>query len=74
MKKTALVRVSEIQYDIDGVSVASLTNEGAFLPSEMEIEVELTDPENGFPEIADAISDATGFCVLSFQYLARCPS
>jgi hypothetical protein len=73
MKKTALVSVSEIQYHTDGVSVEWLKGEGAFLPSEMDIEVELTDAENGFPEIADAISDATGFCVLSFQYLARCP-
>jgi hypothetical protein len=72
--KTTLVKVSEIEYDTDGVSIDWLKSKGAFLPSEMNLEVELTDAENGFPEIADAISDATGFCVLSFRYLARCPS
>lgn len=70
--KTARVLATEIEYDTDGVSVAHLKNEGAYLPSEIWLEVETEEPQSlaHSTEIADAISDVTGFCVLSFQFKA----
>ena len=70
--KTAFVNVSEIEYDTDGVSVEYLREQGAYLPDALSVEVDLVNAEDGLPEIADAISDVTGFCVLSFQFQARC--
>ena len=71
--KNAIVYVSAIQYDTDGVSVSFLRNEGAYLPDELEFDVGLSEnPETWEDDVADAISDVTGFCVLSFQFDARC--
>jgi hypothetical protein len=69
--KTANVTVTEIEYDTDGVSVEYLRDQGAYLPSILHLEVDMENAEDGFPEIADAISDVTGFCVLSFQFNAK---
>jgi hypothetical protein len=52
------IKVTNIVYDTDGESVD--------LPSEMIVNVDgVIDIES---EIADSISDRTGWCVTSFQY------
>lgn len=68
--KNTYVKVTEIEYDTDGVSVSYLRDQGAYLPDELNVEVDLQNAEDGYPEIADVISEVTGFCVLSFQYQA----
>jgi hypothetical protein len=70
-KKTARVHAFDIEYDTDGVSVQWLRNEGANLPSEMWLDVETDEiTEGNSSEIAEAISDVTGFCVLTFNFHA----
>ena len=69
--KTCNITASEIQYDTDGVSVEHLRNEGAYLPDTLCLEVDWDGTEEGSHTIADAISDVTGFCVLSFNFNAR---
>jgi tetrahydromethanopterin S-methyltransferase subunit A len=68
--KTARVIVTEIEYDTDDVSVEHLRDEGAYLPDELVLEVDMENSEDAEEEIADAISDVTGFCVISFEYKA----
>lgn len=66
--KTARVLATQIEYDTDGVSPDWLRAEGADLPKSLWLEVETDDDME--EQIADAISDVTGFCVLSFQFEA----
>lgn len=69
--KTARIEAYGIEYDTDGVSVAFLRDQGAYLPESLWLEVECEEiTEDNSTEIADAISDATGFCVLSFNFRA----
>ncbi len=51
-------RVHEIEYDTDGEQVD--------LPSELVLE--LGDDADPSLELADAVSDRTGFCVKAFQF------
>lgn len=54
----------EIDYDTDGEVIPDL-------PTELTVEYEGEDPAC---ELADAISDQTGFCVNSFQYEVVAPN
>ncbi len=53
------IKAYDIEYDTDGIDVD--------LPNELTFDIEDQDfvPEY---ELADAISDKTGFCVFSFQF------
>lgn len=69
--KTIRVLAYEIEYDTDGVSVQYLRNQGAYLPQELWLNVNVDDiTEEKSNEIADAISDVTGWCVNTFQFKA----
>lgn len=69
--KTTRIFAFEIEYDTDGISVEFLRNEGCNLPSELWVEVEAGEiNEDNSHEIADAISDCTGWCVNTFQFKA----
>lgn len=69
--KKARVLAYEIEYDTDGVSVEFLRREGCFLPSELWLDVEMNEiTDDNSHEIADAISDVTGWCVNTFQFRA----
>lgn len=69
--KTTKILAYEIEYDTDGVSLEHLRNEGAYLPEEMYLEVEMDEVNDANSHyIADAISDCTGWCVNSFQFKA----
>ena len=66
MKKTIKIKVTDIVYDtdIDDDSTTFVLN--SELPSEMIVEVDgIIDIES---EIADAISDTTGWCVSGYNY------
>ena len=53
------IKVTDIVYDTDGESISDL-------PNEMIVEVDgIIDIES---EIADAISDTTGWCVSGYNY------
>ena len=55
------VKVTDIVYDTDGIVSTEMN-----LPSEMIVEVDgIIDIES---EIADAISDKTGWCVEAYNY------
>ena len=68
--KNARVIATHIQYDTDGVSVEWLKAEGAYLPEELALGVQVGESEDIESAIADAISDVTGWCVQSFQFQA----
>lgn len=69
--KTARVFVYDIEYETDGVSVEFLRSEGCFLPAELWLDVEIESvTDESLHEIADAISDCTGWCVNTFQFRA----
>ena len=60
------VKVTDIVYDIDIDDDSSQFVLNSDLPSEMIVEVDgIIDVES---EIADAISDRTGWCVQGFNY------
>lgn len=62
------IKVTEIEYDIDETDRDSVAD----LPAEMVLDLEhlgIDDvTEDNSSEIADAISDRTGFCVRTFYY------
>lgn len=68
--KTLRVLAFDIQYDTDDVSVDWLRDQGAYLPNAVMLEVDWDGTEDGSYAVADAISDVTGFCVLSFDFKA----
>jgi len=58
-KSNMKIKVTNIVYDTDGESISDL-------PNEMIVNVEgVIDVES---EIADAVSDSTGWCVESYNY------
>jgi hypothetical protein len=60
------IKVTDIVYDIDIDDDSSQFVLNSDLPSEMIVEVDgIIDVES---EIADAISDKTGWCVQGFNY------
>jgi hypothetical protein len=60
------IKVTDIVYDIDIDDDSSQFVLNSDLPSEMIVEVDgIIDVEN---EIADTISDKTGWCVQGFNY------
>jgi hypothetical protein len=60
------IKVTDIVYDIDIDDDSSQFVLNSDLPSEMIVEVDgIIDVES---EIADAISDRTGWCVQGFNY------
>ena len=66
MKKTIKIKVTNIVYDTDIDDDSSDFVLNSELPSEMIVEVDgIIDIES---EIADAISDTTGWCVSGYNY------